>query len=42
MILASEEDNAPSGLRRAVTTWQSFSWAYADVGADVYVALSGH
>lgn len=39
MDLADEEENAPSGLRRAVTTWQSFSWGYADVGADVYVAL---
>ena len=42
MILASKEDNAPSGLRRAGITLQSFSWGYADVGADVYVALFGH
>jgi APA family basic amino acid/polyamine antiporter len=27
------------GLRRAVGTWGSFTWGYADVGADVYVAL---
>ncbi len=27
------------GLRRAVGIWGSFSWGYADVGADVYVAL---
>jgi APA family basic amino acid/polyamine antiporter len=26
-------------LRRQVTVWGSFSWGYADVGADVYVAL---
>lgn len=26
-------------LRRAVGTWGSFTWGYADVGADVYVAL---
>ncbi len=26
-------------LRREVTTWGSFTWGYADVGADVYVAL---
>lgn len=29
----------PSGLRREVSIWGSFSWGYADVGADVYVAL---
>ncbi len=28
-----------AGLRRAVGVWGSFSWGYADVGADVYVAL---
>lgn len=27
------------GLRRRVTLWGSFCWGYADVGADVYVAL---
>src|SRR3984893_5342314 len=26
-------------LRRAVSTWGSYSWSYADVGADIYVAL---
>jgi basic amino acid/polyamine antiporter, APA family len=26
-------------LRRAVSTWGSYSWGYADVGADIYVAL---
>ncbi len=26
-------------LRRAVGTWGSYTWGYADVGADVYVAL---
>jgi basic amino acid/polyamine antiporter, APA family len=26
-------------LRREITSWGSFTWGYADVGADVYVAL---
>ena len=26
-------------LRRSVTTWGSYAWGYADVGADIYVAL---
>ena len=26
-------------LRRAVTIWGSYAWGYADVGADIYVAL---
>jgi APA family basic amino acid/polyamine antiporter len=26
-------------LRREVTVWGSFCWGYADVSADVYVAL---
>jgi len=29
----------PVELRRDVTIWGSFTWGYADVGADVYVAL---
>jgi APA family basic amino acid/polyamine antiporter len=29
----------PVGLRRAVTIWGSYTWGYADVGADIYVAL---
>jgi APA family basic amino acid/polyamine antiporter len=29
----------PAELRRDVSIWGSFSWGYADVGADVYVAL---
>ncbi|MBC5824618.1 MAG: amino acid permease [Candidatus Eremiobacteraeota bacterium] len=28
-----------SDLRRGVTMWGSYSWGYADVGADIYVAL---
>ncbi len=32
----SEESH---GLRRAVGVWGSYTWGYADVGADVYVAL---
>lgn len=27
------------GLRREVTIWGSYTWGYADVGADIYVAL---
>ena len=30
---------AKTELRRDVTVWGSFMWGYADVGADVYVAL---
>lgn len=26
-------------LRRAAGVWSSYTWGYADVGADVYVAL---
>src|SRR5437763_4947787 len=26
-------------LRRSVTPWGSYSWGYADVGADIFVAL---
>ncbi|HEX9075226.1 MAG TPA: APC family permease [Anaerolineae bacterium] len=29
----------PAGLRRAVSIWGSYTWGYADVGADIYVAL---
>lgn len=29
----------PAALRRDVSIWGSFCWGYADVGADVYVAL---
>src|SRR5512146_580127 len=29
----------PVALRRAVTIWGSYTWGYADVGADIYVAL---
>jgi APA family basic amino acid/polyamine antiporter len=37
----SEISTAPQRprLRREVTIWGSFCWGYADVGADVYVAL---
>lgn len=44
--MAIEADSLPSSppkptseLRRDVTIWGSFTWGYADVGADVYVAL---
>src|SRR5215471_202387 len=33
---APEESHS---LRRAVGVWGSYTWGYADVGADVYVAL---
>lgn len=29
----------PHELRRDVTVWGSYTWGYADVGADIYVAL---
>ena len=32
-------DDRKIKLRREVTVWGSFCWGYADVGADVYVAL---
>nr|MDQ6931711.1 APC family permease [Candidatus Eremiobacteraeota bacterium] len=28
-----------AALRRSVTPWGSYSWGYADVGADIFVAL---
>ena len=37
MTVSSEQEK--QGLRRAVGVWGSFTWGYADVGADVYVAL---
>ncbi len=30
---------ATQSLRRAVSPWGSYSWGYADVGADIFVAL---
>lgn len=30
---------AQPSLRRSVTPWGSYSWGYADVGADIFVAL---
>jgi APA family basic amino acid/polyamine antiporter len=35
--LTKETDK--SELRRDVSTWGSYMWGYADVGADIYVAL---
>ena len=29
----------PAELRRDVTVWGSYTWGYADVGADIYTAL---
>ncbi len=44
--MASEVETPPASppepvheLRRDVSIWGSFTWGYADVGADVYVAL---
>jgi APA family basic amino acid/polyamine antiporter len=34
-----EPSQQSHGLRRAVSVWGSYTWGYADVGADVYVAL---
>jgi len=35
----AESEGKKVKLRREVTVWGSFCWGYADVGADVYVAL---
>src|SRR5579871_2898458 len=38
----AEPATVPRGehqLRRSVGTWGSYTWGYADVGADIYVAL---
>jgi basic amino acid/polyamine antiporter, APA family len=32
-------DHREPSLRRSVTPWGSYSWGYADVGADIFVAL---
>lgn len=37
--LAADVSEESHGLRRAVGVWGSYTWGYADVGADVYVAL---
>lgn len=34
-----QQEQENHGLRRAVGVWGSYTWGYADVGADVYVAL---
>ncbi len=36
---AVSASSVAGSLRRDVSIWGSFSWGYADVGADVYVAL---
>src|SRR5258708_20789462 len=36
---AADKSQESEGLRRAVGVWGSYTWGYADVGADVYVAL---
>src|SRR5438309_11725900 len=37
--VAANVTEASHELRRAVGVWGSYTWGYADVGADVYVAL---
>jgi APA family basic amino acid/polyamine antiporter len=37
--VAANEPQESHSLRRAVGVWGSYTWGYADVGADVYVAL---
>lgn len=37
--MADSAVKAQNKLRREITPWGSFTWGYADVGADVYVAL---
>lgn len=37
--IASGISQESQSLRRAVGVWGSYTWGYADVGADVYVAL---
>jgi APA family basic amino acid/polyamine antiporter len=40
--MAASGDALPAGkiaLRRDVTVWGSYTWGYADVGADIYAAL---
>jgi APA family basic amino acid/polyamine antiporter len=37
--VAATQEGKPSELRRDVTIWGSYTWGYADVGADIYVAL---
>src|SRR5437660_10625906 len=37
--MTAESGVAPSELRRDVSVWGSYMWGYADVGADIYVAL---
>lgn len=39
VIAADSGSEQKIGLRRDVTTWGSYTWGYADVGADIYTAL---
>src|SRR5438477_206374 len=36
VVILQQESHS---LRRVVGVWGSYTWGYADVGADVYVAL---
>jgi APA family basic amino acid/polyamine antiporter len=37
--LTSSENYSGEGLKREIGSWGSFAMGYADVGADVYIAL---
>jgi len=39
MLSKTVDGASPPTLRRAVTPWGSYSWGYADIGADIYTAL---
>jgi APA family basic amino acid/polyamine antiporter len=39
MVSSKMPEQGKVGLRRDVSIWGSYMWGYADVGADIYVAL---
>lgn len=39
VVAAESSSEQQIGLRRDVTVWGSYTWGYADVGADIYAAL---
>jgi APA family basic amino acid/polyamine antiporter len=39
MVSSKMPEQGKIGLRRDVSIWGSYMWGYADVGADIYVAL---
>jgi hypothetical protein len=38
-VAAESNPQQKIGLRRGVTTRGSYTWGYADIGADIYAAL---